>query len=94
MNKDCIEIEGKKVRVWQVCECDSVAAETLEEARTWYKEITGFDDDELYDPEEVEIVSPRYKVRKSEEDSELISVKEIVEEYWLGEPMIVTTMGW
>jgi len=52
------------------------------------------DDDELYDPEEVEIVSPSYKVRKSEEDSELISVKEIVEEHWLCEPMIVTTMEW
>lgn len=94
MIRDYIQFDGDKIRVYQVCECDSVAAETLEEARTWYKEITGFDDDELYDPEEVEIVSPSYKVRKSEEDSELISVKEIVEEHWLGEPMIVTTMGW
>jgi len=34
MTNNYIEIEGKKVRVWQVCECDSVAAETLEEART------------------------------------------------------------
>ena len=94
MTNNYIEIEGKRIRVWQVCECDSVAAETLEEARAWYKNQTGLDDDELYDPEEVEVVSPSYKVRKSEKDSELISVKEIVEEHWLSEPMIVTTMGW
>lgn len=86
---EVIEEKGlKDVCVFQLCESDAVAAYSLEEAKTWYKELTGLSDDELYSDEDVEIVSLDYKVRKGEEVPDLISVREIVETYWNGEPFI------
>lgn len=88
------EVKGlQDVRVFQLCECDAVAAYTLEEAKSWYKSLTGLKEDDLYSDDEIELVSPDYKVRKGEDDPELISVKEIVEMYWEGEPFIAITTG-
>lgn len=83
----------KDVKVYRLCECDAVAAYTEEEARSWYKNLTGLSDEDLYKPDEVEIVSPEYKIRKGEDDPELITVGEIVETYWDGEPFIAITTG-
>lgn len=77
------------VHVFQICECDAVAAYSLEEAINWYKEITSLSDSDLYEHEDIEIISLDYKVRNSEEDDELISVREIIENHWNGEPFIV-----
>ncbi|CAM4111944.1 hypothetical protein [Mesobacillus thioparans] len=87
------EKELKDVHVFQLCECDAVAAYTQEEARSWYKELTGLSDEDLYKYEDVEIVSPDYKVRKGEEESELITVGEIVRTYWEGKPFIAISTG-
>jgi hypothetical protein len=85
-----IEVKGlRDVLVFQICECDAVAAYSQDEARDWYKELTGLSDDELYNYEDVTVVPNDYKVRKGEENPELISIKEIVDTYWEGKPFIV-----
>lgn len=81
----------KDVHVFQLCECDAVAAYSLDEALVWYKNLTGLTDEDLYSYDDVEIVSPSYKVHKSEDEPELITVQEIIEKYWEGEPFIVFT---
>ncbi|UYG93204.1 hypothetical protein [Cytobacillus firmus] len=86
-----VEEKGlKDVHVFQVCECDAVAGYSLDEAIEWYKNLTGLEDDELYFYEDVETIPFDYKVRKSEDEPDvLISVGEIVETYWEGKPFIV-----
>ncbi|WP_103110812.1 hypothetical protein [Brevibacillus reuszeri] len=79
----------KDVLVFRLCECDAVAAFTLEEAKLWYTETTGITDDEMYDDGEIEVVSLDYQVYKDEDTTDLISVREIVETHWNGEPFIV-----
>ena len=89
-----VEEKGlQDVKVFWLCECDAVAAFTLEEARVWYKELTGLTDEELYEDEDVAIVSPDHKVHKGEDDLELITVKEIIETYWDGKPFIAISTG-
>lgn len=92
---DCLEIAEVKglqdVHVFQICESDAVAAYSQDEAREWYKQVTGLSDDDLYPYDEVEIVSPGYTVRKGEDEPGLITVREIVETYWNGEPFIAIT---
>ncbi|WP_438498048.1 hypothetical protein [Paenibacillus sp. IHBB 3054] len=82
------------VYVYQICECDAVAAYSVEEAKSFYTELTGVKDDELYADDDVEIISPESKVRNSEEDDELISIQEILEKHWEGEPFIVCSTEW
>jgi hypothetical protein len=89
---DKCSFEGlKDVLVFQVCECDSVAAYSCEEAVAWYKEETGLDGDELYEWDEIKIVPFDKKFWKDEERRELITVKEIVNNEWDGKPFIVTS---
>ncbi|SDM15194.1 hypothetical protein [Sediminibacillus halophilus] len=83
----------KDVKVFQLCESDAVAAYTQEEAKEFYQNLTGIKDDELYDYDLVEIVPMDAKIRKSEDSQELITVKEIVEMYWEGEPFIALSTG-
>ncbi len=91
-NLEVIEEKGlQDVRVFQICESDAVAAYSQDEARGWYKKLTGLSDDDLYSYENVEIVSPDYKVRKGEDEPGLITVGEIVKTYWNGEPFIAIT---
>ncbi|MBO0962361.1 hypothetical protein J1P26_21900 [Neobacillus sp. MM2021_6] len=92
---DCLEIVEEKglkdVLVFQVCECDSVAAYSLEEALAWYKGLTGLKDDELYDYDEIKIVPFDKEVWNDEERTRLISVREIIDNEWEGTPFIVTS---
>ncbi|MFA9459103.1 hypothetical protein ACERJO_20470 [Halalkalibacter sp. AB-rgal2] len=89
-----VEEKGlEDVQVFQLCECDAVASYSLDGAKAYYKELTGLSDEELYSDDEVEIVSFDKKVRKREDDDELITVREIVEAYWDGNPFIAVTKG-
>ncbi|AMM44985.1 hypothetical protein SP15_185 [Bacillus phage SP-15] len=81
------------VLVFQLCDCDSVAAYTLDEAIDWYKNLTGLTDDELYPYDEIETVPFDYQVRISESDSTLTTVRQIVDQLWDGTPFIVTSKG-
>lgn len=82
------------VFVFQVCESDSVASYSLEEAIEFYKNLTGLTDDDLYEYDEIEIVSFDKKVRDGEDSQGLITVGEIVKRYWEGKPFIATTFGY
>ena len=82
------KIEQKMINVYQVCEGDAVAATCAEEAKNWYKQITGITDEELYSYEEIEILPLDYEVRAGEDTEEMISVKEILKQYWKGKPFI------
>lgn len=83
------------VKVFWLCECDAVAAYSLDEARTYYKNLTGLSDEELYTDEEVEIEKMDANIRETEdEDSKMITVQEIVNRYWEGEPFIAITTGY
>ncbi|AHC22692.1 hypothetical protein [Paenibacillus polymyxa] len=81
------------VRVYQICECDAVAAYSLEEAKEWYKSLTGLEDSDLYPDDEVEIVSMSYRVYEDEGMDEMITVQEIVNSRWQGEPLLAFTSG-
>ena len=81
------------VYVFRLCDCDAVAARSLEEAIEWYKNLTGLTDDELYDYEDMELVEHCHKVKAIEGGEALISVREILEKYWKGEPFIAVTTG-
>ncbi|WP_339212963.1 hypothetical protein [Solibacillus sp. FSL W8-0372] len=84
---------GNEIYVFQVCECDAVAASSLKEALAWYKDLTGLEDDELYEYDGVELIEHAHKVNKAEEDKGLITVREILEKHWKGEPFIAVTTG-
>jgi hypothetical protein len=87
-----VEEKGlQDVLVFQVCECDSVAAYSCDEAIAWYKEHTGLNDDELYEYDEIEVVPFDKEVWRDEERTGLITVREIVDTYWEGKPFIVTS---
>jgi hypothetical protein len=91
-NNGSLEIAEEKglqdVKVFRVCECDAVAAYSQEEAISWYKELTGLSDDELYDYEEVEVMSLDGEHWDDEERTRKRTLKSVVEEYWNGEPFI------
>lgn len=78
----------KDVLVFQICECDAVAAYSQDEAREWYKDQTGLTDDELYSYDEVDIVPLDSEVYEDEERKDKVSVQEIINRYWNGEPFI------
>ncbi len=51
-----------KLKAWEVCEGETVAAETPEEAMMYYKELAGIEEEELYDVDEIEEVPESVKV--------------------------------
>lgn len=86
------EVKGlQDVLVFQLCECDAVAAYSLEEAKVWYKNLTGLSDTDLYPYEEVDIIPLDYQVYKEENSLEKVMVSEIIQTYWDGEPFIAIT---
>lgn len=86
------EVKGlQDVQVFQICECDAVAAYFLEDALEWYKELTGLDDADLYNYDDIEIVAKSVSVWDDEDMKEKITVGEIVNRQWNGEPFIVFT---
>lgn len=82
------------VRVFRLCECDSVAAYSLQEAISWYKENTGLADDELYSIDEMEVVPMELEVYDSESGDDRVSVQEIINRYWNGTPFIALSTEW
>lgn len=79
------------VYVYQLCEDDAVAAYSLEEAKEWYKELTGLSDDELYSDDDVEVIDMSKEVWNDECLTTKTTVREIVNTYWDGEPFIAVT---
>jgi hypothetical protein len=79
----------KNIKVFEVCECDAVAAESKEEAINWYMEQTGLDREDLYSNDVIVEVSEHLEVWEDEDMKEKISVADIVRKYWFDGPFIV-----
>lgn len=91
---ELVEIESKglvDVKVFQVCECDAVAAYSLEDAKEWYKNETGLSDDELYSDDEVKFVPLDHLIYESEYSEKRVPIRKVVNEQWNGVPFIVFT---
>lgn len=86
------EVKGlDDVYVFQICECDAVAAYSLDEAFEWYKELTGLEDQDLYKYDEVKVVDRSESVWSDEYRKEKITVGEIIDRQWNGKPFIAIT---
>lgn len=84
----------KDVLVFQLCECDAVAAYSQEEARAWYKETTGLTDADLYSVEEVKTVPLNHRVYESEDSMNMVTVQGLLDIHWNGKPFIAFTSGY
>lgn len=85
--------EQENIQVYQLCECDAVAAKTLDQAIEWYMNETGLTKDDLYPLDEIELVPMDRKVMDDGEGV-MISVQEIVNRYWKGKPFRAITTDW
>ncbi|MCK0471413.1 hypothetical protein [Halalkalibacter sp. APA_J-10(15)] len=87
---EIIESKGlEDVRVFRVCECNAVAAYSLDEAIEFYKEDTGVADDELYAYKNIEVIGLENEFYEDEERSVKKKLKDMVSENWDGHPFIV-----
>lgn len=89
-NVNLVWEEQENIQVYQLCECDAVAAETLEQAIEWYMVETGLTEDDLYPLDEIELVPMDRKVM-ADGEGVLISVQEIINRYWDGKPFRAVT---
>ncbi|MCR6096904.1 hypothetical protein HXA31_20305 [Salipaludibacillus agaradhaerens] len=89
---EIIESKGlEDVKVFRVCECDAVAAYSLDEAIEFYKEFTGLEDDDLYDYEAIEVIGIENEFYDDEDRKVKKKLKDMVRENWDGKPFIVLT---
>lgn len=78
----------ENVKVFQLNETDGVAAENLEQAKAWYLDMTGLnEEDAFYDYEATEFPLT-YKVWEDETRKRKQSLREVIAELWEGEPFI------
>lgn len=89
---EVIEEKGlQDVMVFRLCDSDAVASYTLEEAITFYKELTGLSDDELYTDDEVEIISLEDEIWDDEDRTLKKKLKDVINEQWNGKPFIAAS---
>ena len=82
----------ENVKVYQLNEYDAVAAETLEDAKDFYRATTGLsDEDAFYDYEPAEYPLD-YQIWEDETKTKKQPLKEVVAEYWKGKPFIAFSM--
>lgn len=82
-----------EVQVFQMNECDAVAAKSEEQAKEFYLKVTGLPEDEAFS-EEVTVIPMDKKVWNDETMESKITLDSIVGEMWKGEPFIATTTEW
>ena len=76
------------VKVFQLNECDAVAAFSLEEAKGWYMKETGLNAKEAFYDYEAEEVPLNTMIWEDEVKTNEIPVSQILEEWWSGKPFI------
>lgn len=74
------------VQVYRLNEYDAVAAKSEDEAKEFYLKITGLDENEAF--EDISIVPMDYMVWTDETRTRKISIKDLIENEWKGEPFI------
>lgn len=84
------EVKGlKDMKAFQVNEYDTVAAYSLEEAKTFYLKHTGMDEKEAFYDFEAEERSLDEMIWEDETRQSKQSIKQVIQEYWDGSPFIV-----
>lgn len=72
------------VQVYQLNDCDGIAAESLEQAIEFYfSEITDYEEDLIDNPR---VLSMDYKIFDDETRTTQISIRELIESDWKGKP--------
>lgn len=77
-----------KVKVYQLNEYDGVSAESLEQARAWYLEITGLSEYDAFDDFEPTELPLSYEIYEDETRARKQPLSEVIEESWKGEPFL------
>ena len=78
----------ENVKVFRLNECDGVAAKTLEQAKEYYMEATGLnEEDAFYDYEATEFPLT-HEIWEDESETKKQTLQEVVDEFWKGEPFI------
>jgi len=80
------------VRVYRLNEYDAVAAKSEEQAKEFYLKLTGLDEEEAF--EDVSIVPMDYMVWTDDTRTSKISIKDLIENEWEGEPFIAFSTEW
>jgi len=83
--------DGIELHVFKLCDYAAVAAPSLDEATDWYKDITGLDDWDLYAEEDVNTIPYSDSIYADENKKQTITIREILEKYWKGEPFIAVS---
>lgn len=86
--------ETKDVKVFEVNECEAVAAHTLEEAKAWYLKEYQMDETEAFYDHEAQEITKDKLVWNDEGRTQKISVGEIVDLHWKGKPFVVYSTEW
>lgn len=81
----------QNVIVFRLCDSDAVAAYSLEEAKAFYKELTGVEEYDLYTDDEVEIFSPEDEIWDDEDRRNKKMLKDVINERWNGVPFIAVS---
>lgn len=79
------------MKAFQINESDTVAAYTLEEAKQYYRKITGLSDDDAFYDYEARECSLDELIWDDEERTKQKTLREAIDQYWEGEPFIVCT---
>lgn len=79
----------KDVKVFELNECDAVAAYTLEDAIEWYTDYTGIEKQELYSGDDVQEIDRSHSIWEDELMEERTTVGKIIDDQFDGEPFIV-----
>lgn len=82
------------VKVYQLNEYDGVAAESLEQAKDWYMEVTGLNVEDAFDDYETEEIPLSYKVWEDESRTNKQTLESIIAEQWEGKPFIAFCQEW
>ncbi|BAQ11466.1 hypothetical protein OXB_2996 [Bacillus sp. OxB-1] len=78
----------ESVKVFQLNEYDAVAAESLEQAKNYYRKETGLsDDDAFYDYEPTELPLD-FEAWTDETRTSKETLRSVVKEHWKGKPFI------
>jgi hypothetical protein len=79
------------IKAFKLNEVDTIAAPTLQEAKDWYLDNSGFTEEEAF--EDIHEVNLDTKIWDNERMTKKISIREAISRYWKGKPFIVSTGG-
>ena len=85
------ELGLKDVKAFRLNEDDAIAAYSMEEAKAWYMELTGLNDEEAFYDFEPEELNLDEMIWEDESMKNKLSIQQAIERYWDNEPFIVVS---